>query len=351
MYVSFKNQKINKYKSLTIQSFCVTALFLSISSAHLSAQNFIANSDQPIQYQVELIVFKRGHYADSRYNGGESWPKNIHLNYPSEVEYLLNDTQFVEFVTGYENKANMYDTNPNDVRSLLKDKRIKPLHFENRLLRQQARRIEARSEIDILFHEGWIQEIDDSSKAKAIALKGGQKYGEHYQLEGTIKLTRSRFLHAQTKFWLTSFGNNNQRVISTEPLEHWPSLPRIPNPLGSEKAFTDFNDSPRNNYTDNNLNSNSTYQSDSYQNHSNNSDDNQFNSSYNQATYQAAYQNQNAFQIENIALLDQKRKMRSGEIHYIDHPIMGAVILVRPIEQHQKERTSDTSDAIEDDDV
>ena len=35
------------------------------------------------------------------------------------------------------------------------------------------------------------------------------------------------------------------------------------------------------------------------------------------------------------AKIDQKRRMRSGEIHYIDHPLLGVVIKVTPIELEQ----------------
>jgi hypothetical protein len=31
-------------------------------------------------------------------------------------------------------------------------------------------------------------------------------------------------------------------------------------------------------------------------------------------------------------LLQQRRRMRSGELHYIDHPLLGVVVRIRPLE-------------------
>ena len=38
------------------------------------------------------------------------------------------------------------------------------------------------------------------------------------------------------------------------------------------------------------------------------------------------------FIIKNIMTLNQSRRMRSNEIHYIDHPRMGVIIKIMPLE-------------------
>ena len=322
-----------------ILSITLTLLGLSVfaHSPSTSAQSSAENT----QYQVELIIFKRGYFNDNRYSGAESWPKDVKLSYPKRVSHLLNSSQFSETVADYERHADIYGLNVRDIESLVQENTVYPLQVEQRNLRREARRISARSEIDILFHEAWVQDIVSSEHSKALVIKGGQKFGKHYQLEGSINITRSRFLHANAKIWLTSFTSNNSPQFSNgQIVDHWPPLPNAPSPLGASYNVSEFGDS-----------SSSLPQKlgDTY--NSNKSDDNYESSTsiYNDtqnsgSTYTS---NSSTYSIQNIVAINQKKKMRSGEIHYLDHPLMGAVIMIRPLEINTEESTNEGTEADE----
>jgi len=289
-----------------------TTLILLGFGSCLHSQHTYAQDSKTTKYQIELIVFKRGYFQDGQYSDQESWPKDVHLDYPEKVLHLLNNTQFNETVSDYEKHANIYGLNADDIKKLVQQNTVYPLPLEQRSLRREARRISARSEIDILFHEAWIQDIVNKENASALVIKGGSKFGNHYQLEGSINLTRSRFLHADTKLWLTNFGNTYKQLSNGQRVDHWPPLPKTPSPLGASYNVSEFGDNssslPRDvinisNYDSVNSSSDTIYSSSS-----------------------------DPYYIQNIVSINQKKKMRSNEIHYLDHPLMGAIIMIRPLE-------------------
>jgi len=310
-------------------SITLTLLGLSVftHSPTASAQSGIENT----KYQVELIVFKRGYFNDNRYSDAESWPKDVKLNYPERVSHLLNSTQFSETVASYERHADIYGLNAKDIKSLVQQNTIYPLQVEQRNLRREARRISARSEIDILFHEAWVQDIVSSEHSKALVIKGGQKFGNHYQLEGSINVTRSRFLHADAKIWLTSFTSSNSSQFSNgQIVDHWPPLPNTPSPLGVNYNISEFGDSSSS--LSRNLGKGTYDSDDNYENNTSVYKNTQNSGS----TYTSS---SSSYLIQNIVAINQKKKMRSGEIHYLDHPLMGAVIMVQPLETVTDENT------------
>jgi len=109
--------------------------------------------------------------------------------------------------------------------------------------------------------------MDRESKTPSIVISGGQSVGGHRELEGTIKIHIARYLHLTTDLWLTQ-GSKETNLT-------WPSVPTRPG-SSSTKA------------------------------------------SYNLTSYP-------------VATLRERRRMRSKELHYIDHPLMGVLILFTPI--------------------
>jgi len=264
-------------------------------------------------YQVELIVFKRA-ITESAYDK-ESWPKNLALAYPPNVRHLIdpeaqqpaeNEMQSDDLSTG---QTPVVDVSLPIPFGLLDKSQESIGYAVNALNRERG--------VSVLFHESWLQpmfELDDSS---AIIISGGESFGEHRELEGTVTMSLSRYLHIHTNLWLSEFVANYGQQN-----EHWPDLPTQPKPLALDP-------------TDSSVELNSdTSLSGNFDNKSNGFDLN-FDSKLSERDQNGYLQDYSSlterpFLIKEIVTMRQSRRMRSGELHYIDHPKLGLLIKVTP---------------------
>ncbi|RZA04166.1 MAG: hypothetical protein EOO68_08850 [Moraxellaceae bacterium] len=139
-----------------------------------------------------------------------------------------------------------------------------------RLLNAQASTIARSGSYSLLFHQAWRQMI--YSRNTNILITGGKPYNSHQELEGSISLSVAQFLKVQTNFWLTQFSPLG---VVVEGIDGWPELPPLPNTF-------DHNEKPADYVT------------------------------------------------KRIVKIAQQRTMRSNEVHYIDHPLLGIVIKIVP---------------------
>ncbi|PCK10147.1 MAG: hypothetical protein COA42_00715 [Alteromonadaceae bacterium] len=329
-------------------------------------------------YQVEVIIFKRQQSAE-----GEVWSKNIALSYPPRLQHLQDSllleaaieaqalTEEHARLTGgaplktetsdNTNKALLATIKDNDLvdplnRKLIQtmidaeQKRIFPkeqpfilLEASERELSDEARAIERSQRLRVLFHETWRQPMKDPKHAQAIIIQGGKSYEKHKELEGSIVLGVKRYLHIQTNLWMSEFEANYGQVS-----EHWPALPELPVMLQMQTLSADLALSPLinaeqsgqqgiqvnlgngtsiyNNSIDStkpnrNLNSGWQPQLSSYR----------FN--FGDVTSPSNLQDfsvytEKPYVIRHITQMQQTRRMRSKELHYIDHPRMGLLVKI-----------------------
>ncbi len=261
----------------------ITTLLASMLVAQLSyAQAKPAGHEG--WYQVELIVFARKNDTSQ-----EHWPSNIKLRYPSDWVELKEIT-----------------TAENSSIDLTKEAFYR-LPESERQLNAQAQKLERNSRFQVLFHNAWRQVITNEKAAKSILIQGGQTFGQHQELEGSIRLSVATYLKLQTNLWYSQFDLN----VGQEQTRQWPELPKQPNFLATPIAGLSLDSSleleqalaVENQQWDNTLatpdNSNDPANSDNYL-------------------------------TRQIILLQQSRDMRSSEIHYIDHPVVGIIVQVTP---------------------
>lgn len=137
-------------------------------------------------------------------------------------------------------------------------------------LNKEAAAIAGRRHMRVLLHAAWRQSGDNSAQAAAVILNGGKPFGAHHELEGTFTLSVERFLRADVNLWLSRFSNDVAAV----------SAQTLPNPPGSISDPTD-------------------------------------------GSHYVATQ---------TVLLKEQRRLRSGELHYFDHPRLGLILLVTPVD-------------------
>lgn len=129
----------------------------------------------------------------------------------------------------------------------------------------------AKRGFPILFHGAWRQSVDTATRATAVLVPGGRSVGNHRELEGYVTLSAESYLHINVNLWLSQFsvpGNT-----TTDPII-------LPTPDG----IADIN------------------------------------------TTEAPTS------VSKLFVLQQQRKLRSGELHYFDHPRFSALVMVKPVE-------------------
>jgi hypothetical protein len=146
---------------------------------------------------------------------------------------------------------------------------------ESSSLEAIRRSLARSSRFDIIDHRSWIQPIN--AEATPVMIQAGQRYDDRYEIEGTLSVSRSRYLHVQTDLWYTIFeprgGTKNPYVqgfessLSEEQLSEYQALVDIERQRGQ---------------------------------------------------YYAARSH----------VMTQSRRMRSDELHYIDHPLFGLVVRI-----------------------
>jgi hypothetical protein len=147
-----------------------------------------------------------------------------------------------------------------------------------RTLLSQAQRISETSGLRLLDHLAWRQPVLNRDIAEPILIQSGAQFNAEFELEGTLTISLGRYLHARTDLYFSEFA----QMQSRQELD-WKIFAEDKLDFGQSEWSTGFS------------------------NHS--------------ATQ---------FVRATTANLKQSRRMRSDELHYIDHPLLGILIKISP---------------------
>lgn len=143
-----------------------------------------------------------------------------------------------------------------------------------------ARSINRSSRYRLLTHLAWRQPLQEEEFP--VLVQAGERYDDTFELDGTLTISRSRFLHVNTDLWFTEFAPRYDRPRFDEPGEE-------PVNLGREVLR--------------------------------------------QYPQLAAWQEQRDTHLPiHTHSMTQSRRMRGGTLHYLDHPFFGLVIQVSEFE-------------------
>lgn len=134
----------------------------------------------------------------------------------------------------------------------------------------------------LLTHKSWRQPVVDEKNAAPILIQAGHHYDDLYEIDGTIKLSRSRFLHFSTDLWYTEFSplynTSNSSIEAPQVLDIDPALakahPKVVQWENNRNRYLPIHSHP----------------------------------------------------------LKQSRRMRSETLHFIDHPYFGILVSVKSFE-------------------
>ncbi|GAB5449966.1 MAG: hypothetical protein Hals2KO_02940 [Halioglobus sp.] len=176
--------------------------------------------------------------------------------------------------------------------------------------RGKAAYMERNGGYRVLFHESWLQPIGQRRHSRALVLDRSGDGGPWPQLQGSIRLHLARYLHLQTNLWLNTPG------------DYLPGTWRMPPPPRGPASVLDA--------TAPELTAAPEFGMD---------DTSQIASDPNAPGHSAG----SDYPYRHAIVMRQTRKMRSSEVHYIDHPKLGLVIKLTPVTWEEEESAVDES--------
>ncbi len=101
------------------------------------------------------------------------------------------------------------------------------LPAEARELNFQRRRIDNSAGLEVLMHQSWLQRIPSRETALPLILDGPVQFGDYPELQGSVLFYSGRYLHIATDLWLNTGGS----YLDENPTTAGWTMPRPPLPL------------------------------------------------------------------------------------------------------------------------
>lgn len=249
-------------------------------------------------YKLEVVIFAYKNTIDT-----EDWQQSDTFRYPRTLK-RLNESNTSEIILPFKPEDDDISIAATDLNQLLGKDQLE--------LGPVAYSFKARQGYRLLYHGSWYQQVDAFKKSTPILIEGGKWYSPYYELSGSITFSKGRFLQAQTDLWLTDFlesdlGNTHTPWHATSSSNVALTLPssndarRIASGRGQDTYSVDR-------LSQNQNDSNLLYEYD-----------------------QQPSVGRNEHIPQRVFQLKQKRKLQSGEMHYLDHPKFGVIILAKSI--------------------
>lgn len=288
----------------------------------VGASSVVAEEASANWYQIELFIF-----ANTNPNAGsnERWPQNLGLSYPDNLVELIYPASEIEEDTFELEQPidNLSETAEAPVAA--PDLQIEPaepeaeselkgpvayavLDNENKQLQKHVNRLLRTGQHRLLFHETWLQPFEDRKQAVSLLIRAGKQYDRHYELEGYVSFSVERYLHLNTDLWLSSFIS----TIGTEQMP-WPVLPTPPTVIKAQQQIASE------------LNLSAPMGIGFFGSQT--------------RPFELLFDQQ--YSVDRTVVMRQHRRMRSNELHYLDHPLMGILVKVTPYEEPESEPTTE----------
>lgn len=204
-------------------------------------------------------------------NYAEHWPTNVVLGYPENL---------IRFPSESRNNSQPDSFQETDFNGSL-------LAIRDTLAQKRGQRV--------LYSRRWHQGLLDKESAPHLYIYGGEKTGSNHELEGSIQISVERYLHVKSNLWLSKFGSGDGAAAGSNAS------------AALENTAATFDD--------------------------------EFSDGFDEAPIRLpgppfARLGQSAGQapVETVYLSNQDRRLRSKETHYIDHPALGIVIRIEPLD-------------------
>lgn len=330
------------------QIFIITAGLIGTPSLCFSQNEEINPQNYQGWYQIEVIIFQQEVLSEN--NHSEMPPQQLNISYPPNLVALLEPTEELSTDTTKGSAIDKQATTSLDA-NVLKPMELSTdqegttlslaqpflsLEDIDKNLTREARTLSRNSRKRVLFHKAWRQHLERDQSAPSILISGGDNFDPHNELEGSIKFSLSRYLHMESNLWLSQFSLN-----FIQDKDYWTVLPTPPTPENkitpSVEPSSTSNHSSRaaSNLELDTLKALNTHESNPNGTYSANNNSLGISPRLAGSDISPLFtelENVSAPQYtpEHTAIMKQTRRMRSNELHYIDHPKFGLLVKIIP---------------------
>lgn len=256
-------------------------------------------SDAP-WVQIEVVAFRHT-TADA---SGEKWPAAPVLSYPAPLRFLLEPgspehtaaVEAREFERALQAEAgSAAPATPADGAPVPVELPGVLLAAPETVLADAAARIANAPGYRLLAHLAWREPVLAEGGNEHVLVTGGTSAGDHRELEGSIAIARSRFLHVDARVWLNDFPEPGE-TPGPDAVD-LPPLPKPPLPQPVTAAAPELTGA-----------------------HVTGAD----------APPEEPVVAVEPVRAKRTVQLSASRRLSLGEVHYIDHPLFGLIVTVRP---------------------
>jgi hypothetical protein len=352
----------------------IALLFLAlIVAGQVRAQSAADEENEPVWYQVEVIVFR---YLETE-GESEDWPALPALAYPLEAHHLrpgatennlrqqfallqIEDTltkpafdlawdksvdqllrDYALMLEERRGSAQLNETDVLDASALDAPEAIADpldatvpnafvtLDESSSEFKAQIGSIRRSRDMRLLLHRTWLQPFRAREQSLPVLLDGDITGGDYPALQGSLLLYVSRYLHVETNLWLNTEESTN---------DHSPAEWRMPAPPLPPQPYTRipwaFQVELETGFSDElslaTAISQETGPAEILQPVV--IDARRISSEEIPPVDMEEFLQQPDYPFGQAVLLQQRRRMRSSELHYLDHPLLGVILRVSPYE-------------------
>lgn len=227
-------------------------------------------------YRIEMMLI---HYSDDANITRETWPLALDPVFDEQPDHVMTQLDWW--------------TQPSDQLTVWNGFRAWPsapalwpaplTHLDSLTMTAQAERINRQRDMQVVWHQAWIEPIQTEQTAIVHALRIQPDNAPNVDIQGNVRFYLSRFLHIQTQLTVQHYLPESEASV-LDPTQRMSLDDTIIRPL---------------------LQAETTTQS----------------------------QLEHPIRVPlRAAQIEQSRRMRSGELHYLDHPMLGIVVRITPIE-------------------
>ena len=185
-----------------------------------------------------------------------------------------------------------------------------------RNLNESSGALDRQAQYNVLFHEAWRFSADEQEQDPWVIIKAGKQYMDRFEIEGSLRFYKSRFLHFQSDLWLLEFDPQsdtaNMIALPDFPVREQASLGdsyvTAEIQFDEERIEDFFIDAPEKDF------------------------DGTMNLDTSEIQAVEEVQQPRRYPVKTLWTFDQSKRLEEQQSYYIDHPKMGVLVTIMPYE-------------------
>jgi len=202
------------------------------------------------------------------------------------------------------------------------------LDRELRDLNDSARALDRRAKYNVVFHEAWRFGADNNAADPWVIIQAGKQFDDRFEIEGSLRFYKSRFLHFQSDLWLANFADSSTKPTQWIELPAFPSIPEPSLSDGQENLKSlevSIDEADLENFFVGTATS-------------------EIIEVEQEETNQEELVQATRYPLSSLWVFDQSKRLEEQQSYYLDHPKMGILVIIKP---HEVEITNPLEEELE----